>query len=274
MIFKFGLKSKAIDIDPTENAYVPKDAVTVEDLENNVEIPKYMERDELVLFLDTARKHGLELDYEVFYTLSYSGMRVGEMCALKETNINRSMNQIKINKTLYNPNNNYRKFKIHTPKTPSSIRDIDVEDEHISMLDNIIAVNKIEKKVREDKYEDHGFVFAKRGEYAGCPLVLKQVENRMNRLLRIAGLSQELTPHSLRHTHTSLLAEAGVSLEQIMARLGHSDDKTTKLIYLHVTKARKKEASQKFSELMRKPPENMLNVTQMLPRDSEQPTIH
>jgi integrase len=37
----------------------------------------------------------------------------------------------------------------------------------------------------------------------------------MARLLAIAGLNRELTPHSLRHTHTSLLAEAGVSIEQI-----------------------------------------------------------
>ncbi|OAB48441.1 integrase [Paenibacillus antarcticus] len=60
-----------------------------------------------------------------------------------------------------------------------------------------------------------------------------------------------LTPHLLRHTHTSLLAEAEVSLEQMMDRLGHGDDEVTKLIYLHITKTKKKEASQKFGELMR-----------------------
>jgi integrase len=58
-------------------------------------------------------------------------------------------------------------------------------------------------------------------------------------------------PHSLRHTHTSLLAEAGVELLQIMERLGHTDDETTTRVYLHITKDRKKEASQKFGELMR-----------------------
>ena len=73
----------------------------------------------------------------------------------------------------------------------------------------------------------------------------------MIRLLKIAGLNQDLTPHSLRHTHVSLLAEAGVSLPDIMDRLGHGDDDTTKLIYLHVTKKKKKEASQRFAELMR-----------------------
>ncbi|RUS44536.1 tyrosine-type recombinase/integrase, partial [Cohnella sp. AR92] len=55
----------------------------------------------------------------------------------------------------------------------------------------------------------------------------------------------------LRHTHTSLLAEARVELPAIMERLGHEDDATTKKIYLHVTKAIKREASQRFSELMR-----------------------
>ncbi|MFB5664349.1 hypothetical protein [Alteribacillus sp. HJP-4] len=44
--------------------------------------------------------------------------------------------------------------------------------------------------------------------------------------------------------------EAEVSLSQIMERLGHKDESTTKNVYLHVTKDMKKEASQKFKELM------------------------
>ena len=81
--------------------------------------------------------------------------------------------------------------------------------------------------------------------------MIKNVRDRMKRLLRIACLNEDLTPHSLRHTHTSLLAEARVSLEQIMDRIGHCDDDTTKNVYLHVTKEMKKEASHKFAELMR-----------------------
>jgi integrase len=73
----------------------------------------------------------------------------------------------------------------------------------------------------------------------------------MARLLAIAKLNSDLTPHSLRHTHTSLLAEAGVALEQIMDGLGHSDDQITKNVYLHVTQEMKKEASHKFTQLMR-----------------------
>ncbi|WP_310200094.1 tyrosine-type recombinase/integrase [Neobacillus niacini] len=50
-------------------------------------------------------------------------------------------------------------------------------------------------------------------------------------MIALANLNLELTPHSLRHTHTSLLAEAGVVLEQIMDRLGHSDDQITKNMF-------------------------------------------
>lgn len=48
-----------------------------------------------------------------------------------------------------------------------------------------------------------------------------------------------------------LWAETGVGLEEIIERLGHADDEITSMVYLHVTKTMKKEASQKFSELMR-----------------------
>lgn len=62
----------------------------------------------------------------------------------------------------------------------------------------------------------------------GYPIVIKTIQNKMASLLRISELNSELKPHSLRYTHTLFLAEAGVSLEQIMDRLGHSDDQITK----------------------------------------------
>ena len=102
-----------------------------------------------------------------------------------------------------------------------------------------------------DAYNNQHFIFAKTERQPGYPIVIKMVQLRMARLLTLAKLNTELTPHSLRHTHTSLLAEAGVALEQIMDRLGHSDDQITKNVYLHVTKEMKKEASQKFAQLMR-----------------------
>lgn len=252
MIFKRAVELEVIKNDPTQYAIVPKVQKTVEELEQEKEIPKYLEKEELALFLQTAKEHGLERDYPIFITLAYTGMRVGELCALKWSDINFVDQTISISKTYYNPTNNIKKYMLLTPKTKTSKRTIDVDRIVLDELEKHRAEqNKIRMRYR-NTYHDKGFVFAQQDkENAGYPAYVKLISIRMGRLLKLAGLNTNLTPHSLRHTHTSLLAEAGVSLEQIMQRLGHSDDETTKNIYLHVTKPKKKEASQKFAELMR-----------------------
>ncbi|MGG5254754.1 tyrosine-type recombinase/integrase [Neobacillus sp. SM06] len=250
MIFRKALELEIIKKDPTEYAYLKKDKKTIEQLEEE-EIPKYLEKEELALFLKTAKEHGLEHDYLMFLILSYTGIRVGELVALKWKDIDFVNHMISITKTYYNPNNNTLKYQLVTPKTKKSRRKIIVDEKVINAL-------KDHKKVQEEVIEQLGeayynkdFIFAKMERQFGYPIVIKTVQNRMERLLRFAELNSELTPHSLRHTHTSLLAEAGVSLEQIMDRLGHSDDQITKNVYLHVTQEMKKEASHKFAQLMR-----------------------
>lgn len=250
MIFRKALELELIKKDPTEFAYVKKDKKTVEQLEEE-EVPKYLEKEQLALFLTTARNHGLELDYLVFLILSYTGIRVGELVALKWKDVDFINHTISITKTYYNPNNNTLNYQLVTPKTRKSRRKIIVDEDVIqALMDHKKAQNNVIEKLGDDYY-NNDFIFAKTERQYGYPIVIKTVQLRMARLLANAGLNQDLTPHSLRHTHTSLLAEAGVSLEQIMDRLGHSDDQITKNVYLHVTQDMKKEASQKFAELMR-----------------------
>ncbi|MBY0124419.1 site-specific integrase [Bacillus sp. S/N-304-OC-R1] len=250
MIFRKALELELIKKDPTEFAYVKKDKKTIEQLEEE-EVPKYLEKEELALFLETAKNNGLEHDYLVFLILAYTGIRVGELVALKWKDIDFKNHTISITKTYYNPNNNTLEYHLVPPKTRRSKRKIVVDEDVIQALKKHKEVqDKVIEQLGEDYYNEN-FIFAKLKRQFGYPIVIKTVRDRMKRLLTIAGLNEELTPHSLRHTHTSLLAEAGVSLEQIMDRLGHTDDQITKNVYLHVTQEMKKEASQKFSELMR-----------------------
>ena len=253
MIFKKAVELGLIKKDPTEFAVVPRERKTVEELETKKEIPKYLERDELLHFLNTAKEKGLDHDYPIFLTLAYTGMRIGELAALKWSDIDFDEQSISITKTLYNPNNNSKKYELLTPKTKSSIRVIDVD---VYVLNELKKLRTTQNEIRmrhRDIYHDENFVFAKLNNYdlLGYPENLKMIRLRMRRLLRLAGLDQTLSPHSLRHTHTSLLAEAGATLEEIMERLGHVDDQTTRNVYLHITKTRKKEVSQKFAKLMR-----------------------
>jgi len=251
MIYNKAIEFQIIKNDPTQFATVPKTTKTVEELEAEDEDVKYLEKEELSLFLKTAKEKGLDKDYPVFLFLSYSGIRVGEMCALKWKDIDFEKGSINITKTYYNPANNVKKYILLPPKTDASKRKISIDDIVLDELKNYKARQNIVRMENRETYYEKDFIFTKERNYLGYPEIIKTIERRMHRLLKLAKLNVSLTPHSLRHTHTSLLAEAGVSLPEIMERLGHKDDETTKQVYMHTTKSMKKEASRKFSELMK-----------------------
>lgn len=249
MIFKKAVELDVIKSDPTQFAHVPKTQKTVEDLERLEIEEKYLEKEELAKFIQTAKDYGLDRDYLIFKTLAYTGMRVGELCALKWKDVDFENLSISITKTYYNPKNRATEYMLLTPKTKSAIRTIEIDSTLALELQDLHEVQLVKMQQIED-YFDADFVFAKSRKNPGYPEFIKTVENRMARLLKLSGLNEQLTPHSLRHTHVSLLAEAGVDLESIMDRLGHSDDSTTRNVYMHVTKPKKKEASKRFSDLM------------------------
>jgi integrase len=252
MIFKKAIEMELIKKDPTEFAFTPKVQKTVEEIESEENEMKYLEKEDLALFLKVAKYQGLDRDFVIFTTLAYTGIRAGELCALKWTDIDFEEQTISITKTYYNPTNNIKEYKLLPPKTKSAKRIIEVDDFVLNELEKWKTEQKKIKMRFRNKYHDKNFVFAQTDEEnPGYPTYIKLIENRMRRILKLAKLNTNLTPHSLRHTHTSLLAEAGVGLQEIMDRLGHKDDSTTKDVYWHVTKPKKKEAAHKFSELMR-----------------------
>ena len=250
LIFGKAKKEGSIKIDPTENIVLPKKKISVEELETQEEIDKYLEKEELAKFLNTAKQKGKPQDYCIFLLMSYTGMRIGEVLALKWRDIDFDEGVISITKTLYRDSSKTVTYKLETPKTRKSKRIIAIDETVLEELKNHRSEQNILKMKYRDRWHDKDFVFTAKN-FPGYPMVDIIVRDHLRSLLKKSGLNPDLTPHTLRHTHTSLLAEAGVSLEEIMERLGHEDDKTTRRIYLHVTKSMKKEASRKFSELMK-----------------------
>lgn len=59
-----------------------------------------------------------------------------------------------------------------------------------------------------------------------------------------------ITVHGFRHTHCSSLFEAGVEMNSVKERLGHSNIKTTMDIYAHVTKAERDKTADIFNNFM------------------------
>jgi integrase len=250
LIFKAAMQDDVIKKNPLQYATVPRIEKTVEELEDEEEIVKYLEKDDLSTFLKLARTRGLENDYLVFLILAYTGLRIGELCALKWRDIDFENKTLSVTKTLYNPTNKVGVYKLLPPKTKESKRIMDVDDLVITELKKHLTKQKELIMKKRNIYHDKDFIIVHKKNH-GYPEPIHTFNNRMNRLLKIAKLNMDLTPHSLRHTHTSLMAEAGATLPEIMARLGHKDDEVTKTVYLHVTKPVQKKTSQKFSELMR-----------------------
>lgn len=246
MIFKYAIKEKMRKDNPCTGAVIPVKKLTVEDIENKTVEEKYLEKKELGEFLNVAQQNGLHDDVAIFYLLAFTGMRSGELCALKWSDINFDTNEVRITKTLYNPDNNMRKYELTPPKTKGSIRTFDVDD-------SIIKILKAHKKVQLEKklanrfkfpdYHDKNFVFCHENGY---PYIQKNIIIRMSRLLKMTSIQKKATPHIFRHTHISMLAEAEIDINTIMKRVGHDDMKTTMKIYTHVTEKMKKNAAQKI----------------------------
>src|SRR5699024_5465177 len=133
MIFKYAIKNKLMDENPREDAFIPKKAVTVQQLEETTIEEAFFENDELLTFLDSVLKIGLDLDKERFYTLAFSGMRPGELTAVKKSDLDFKNNTIRVSKTLYNENNNMKQYTLGPTKT-NKIRIIDMDKKIMAML--------------------------------------------------------------------------------------------------------------------------------------------
>jgi integrase len=250
MIFKYAVKEKLLKESPTTHAVIPKKRKTVEEIESQNIEEEYLETNEISQFLEAVEKHGLYLDTERFYLLTFSGMRSGELCALKWTDITFKENTIRITKTLTNETNNMRKFDITPPKTDGSIRTFDIPDHVMSLLKQHkmkqMKLHAIARKKGEEFHEGN-FVFCRENGYPFAP---KNILVRMERLLKYTTIEKHATPHIFRHTHISMLAAAGIDLATIMERVGHEDIKTTMRIYTHVTKKMKEDASLKINQTL------------------------
>jgi len=247
LIFTHAIRLDLLQTSPTAGFVKPKNHKSIEEIENDNLKEEFLELNELKAFLYIAQKSGLYMDYLIFVTLAYTGLRVGEMVSLKWYDFDLKERTLRITKTYYNPNNNKIEYQLLTPKTKSSIRTIKIDERLVTLLKEHRKEQMKLKMKQRLIYNDLNFIFA---ENTGYPRVLKQVGLRLQRLMALTDIiDKRITPHSFRHTHTSLLIEAGAGIKEIQERLGHSDINTTMNIYAHMTKNIEEKTSHKFSQL-------------------------
>ena len=81
-----------------------------------------------------------------------------------------------------------------------------------------------------------------------------KVSNAFARVAKAAGLDG-VRLHDLRHTHASLMLQAGVHQKVVSERLGHSSVAITMDTYSHVLPGIQEEAADRFSKLLAGPRE-------------------
>ena len=166
----------------------------------------------------------------LFEFVSLTGLRIGELLALRYSDYDKENATININGTIQYDYKNSSEIKRGTPKNIYSVRNVSLSDRAVSILDSIMLENK-RRSLWFDGYIDHGYIFT---SSRGNPYDI-QFLNRRFKGVHLEG--KHLTTHIFRHTHISMLAELGVPLETIMQRVGHNDPNTTLSIYTHVTKS-------------------------------------
>lgn len=230
----YAISQDIIDINPMQYVVMPK-----KNKEVNEDKIQFLELAELKTFLNNAKQVLPYRDYLMFRVLSFTGMRKGELCVLTWNDIDFTNKTVHIGKTLSVVN---RQTTITTPKTKSSIRTIGLDNKTITelafwekrqksvLLKHGIRVNETNQQL----------IFHRNNNTL---LSEKYLNNKLEHKLK-----SELSPHSFRHTHASLLFESGATIKDVQARLGHSNINTTMDIYTHVTKTSERKSIDDLSK--------------------------
>lgn len=216
------------------------DVVTVPRAQRNEIQP--LTPDQANKLLASARGHRLE----VLLTVALiTGMRRGELLALRWENINFDTNTLQVRRTVSNQAG--YGFVETEPKTQSGRRSISLPSFVIARLKHH-RIQQREQQLKVGKeWEEKDLVFPNRkGGYLSPKILFESFE----RLLKRAGLPH-IRFHDLRHSAATILLSMGVNPKVIQEILGHSNISMTLGTYLHVLPSMQEEAMKKWENVFK-----------------------
>lgn len=241
-IFQFAMKRGYTQNNPMVLVETPLVRKNVIDQDEKLE--NFYPKEELKEFLSCLQKDGKYKIYALFRLLAYSGMRMGEAIALTWEDLNFKDNEIRISKSIARG----LKAKQYVKTTKSG------HSRTIKMDEGTMAILKEWKKYQQIDYLKLGFNTLQPNQlvFSNTKNTYLQPSTIRKWIIRVQAKYNlnEITTHGLRHTHCSLLFEAGASIKEVQDRLGHADAKITMNIYAHVSKKSQEVAVQKFEKFM------------------------
>lgn len=228
-ILQYGVVMQAIPFNPAREVILPRNTQKAKR-----EKVKHFENQELKKFLDYL--DSLNLDkfryyYEntLYKFLLATGCRINEALALSWSDIDLDNAVVHITKTL-----NYKQ-ETNSPKSKTSLRDIDIDQATVSILQQY--------RLRQTK---EAWKIGKSESVVFSDFIHEYPNNRtLQTRLRTHFKRAKVTNigfHGFRHTHASLLLNSGIPYKELQHRLGHSTLSMTMDIYSHLSKENAKKA--------------------------------
>ena len=184
---------------------------------------QFFSRDELALFLETAKNEALAY-YPLFLCLARTGLRIGEAIGLQCGDLDFAGFGIEVRRNIV-------KGRVGTPKNGRTRR-VDMSQQLAQVLRGEIANRKAQLLRLGKSADELGNLWLFQSG-AGGPLDDSKVRKVLARLLVKAGLPRR-NLHSLRHSFASLLIQNGESLAYVRDQLGHSSIQITVDTYGHL----------------------------------------
>lgn len=184
--------------------------------------------------------------HNFIFVAAYTGMRRGELLGLRWSDVEFENQMIRVSQTLVTKDGEGSVFK--SPKTKSSQRSIYITKKVIQVLkDHKSMQEKLKIHLGPDYENDLNLVFCKEDGTRYYPTT---VNKKFNKIRKQVSLLNEVSIHTLRHTHATLLLKAGEHPRKVQERLGHSSISETLDTYSHVTPNMQKETAKKFDNIM------------------------
>ena len=219
MVMKFGVKKEWMTYYEWDIKYPPSSENKVLDVLSVTNHRK---------ILNHIQSHFTFMGLGIYISLS-TGLRIGEICALKWSDINVTDGILTVNRTIeriyiIEGKKKHTELVINTPKTKNSCREIPMNKELLGML------KPLKKVVNDDYY------ILTNDERPTEPRTYRNYYKRLMEKLDIPKLKY----HGLRHSFATRCIEVGCDYKTVSVLLGHSNISTTLNLYVHPNMEQKK----------------------------------
>lgn len=236
--------------------YALKEDIIMKNYCSFVTLPKEPPKDKYLVFTTNEQQEIINsLDnstYDMAILLSFgTGLRLGELIALKWTDLDFFNKTITVNKALKQVNvvnddgTRSSKLLMQTPKTESSYRTIPIPPIIIEKLKEYYNKQASYISMLKKAYNNQEFIFT---DAIGLPLEPRVLPRHYKKILDKLEIPYR-NFHSIRHSYATRLFEASVPVKTVQALLGHSDITTTMNIYTHVMPEEKTKAADSINHL-------------------------